>query len=141
MKENPDMREQLEIITSNIGIGGHKTKVALDHPSVAVRHDAGDTSREAAEKAKPHAGKQRELIHFWIKWAGKSEAKGITADELSTLLQLPAQSISARINGLHRDAFIVDSGIRRKTRYNRNAIVWKAYPLGESRQQQNSGDL
>ena len=42
MKENPDMSEQLEMFTSTIGLGGHKTKVALDHPSVAVRHDAGD---------------------------------------------------------------------------------------------------
>jgi hypothetical protein len=129
------MSEQFEMFTSTIGLGGHKTKVALDHPSVAVRHDAGDTSREAAEKAKPHAGKQRELIYFWIKWAAKSEAKGMTADEISTLLDLPAQSVSARINGLHKDAFIVDSGLRRKTRYGRSAIVWVAYPLGEQRQQ------
>lgn len=126
MKENPDMSEQLEMFTSTIGLGGHKTKVALDHPSVAVRHDAGDTSREAAEKAKPNAGKQRELIHFWIKWAGKSEAKGMTADEISTLLLLPAQSVSARINGLHKDGYIKDSGARRKTQYGRNAIVWVA---------------
>ena len=126
MKENPDMSEQLEMFTSTIGLGGHKTKVALDHPSVAVRHDAGDTSREAAEKAKPNAGKQRELIHFWIKWAGKSEAKGMTADEISTLLLLPAQSVSARINGLHKDGYIKDSGLRRKTQYGRNAIVWVA---------------
>jgi hypothetical protein len=120
------MSEQYEMFTSTIGLGGHKTKVAIDHPSVAVRHDAGDTSREAAEKAKPHAGKQRELIHFWIKWAGKSEAKGMTADELSMLLELPAQSVSARINGLHKDGYITDSGVRRKTRYGRNAIVWVA---------------
>jgi hypothetical protein len=126
MKENPDMSEQLEMFTSTIGLGGHKTKVALDHPSVAVRRDAGDTSREAAEKAKPNAGKQRELIHFWIKWAGKSEAKGMTADEISTLLLLPAQSVSARINGLHKDGYIKDSGARRKTQYGRNAIVWVA---------------
>ena len=126
MKENPDMSEQLEMFTSTIGLGGHKTKVALDHPSVAMRHDAGDTSREAAEKAKPNAGKQRELIHFWIKWAGKSEAKGMTADEISTLLLLPAQSVSARINGLHKDGYIKDSGARRKTQYGRNAIVWVA---------------
>ena len=126
MKENPDMSEQLEMFTSTIGLGGHKTKVALDHPSVAVRHNAGDTSREAAEKAKPNAGKQRELIHFWIKWAGKSEAKGMTADEISTLLLLPAQSVSARINGLHKDGYIKDSGARRKTQYGRNAIVWVA---------------
>jgi len=126
MKENPDMSEQLEMFTSTIGLGGHKTKVALDHPSVAVRHDAVDTSREAAEKAKPNAGKQRELIYFWIKWAGKSEAKGMTADEISTLLLLPAQSVSARINGLHKDGYIKDSGARRKTQYGRNAIVWVA---------------
>jgi hypothetical protein len=50
----------------------------------------------------------------------------MTADEISVLLDLPAQSVSARINGLHRDAYIVDSGIRRKTRYGRNAIVWVA---------------
>jgi hypothetical protein len=50
----------------------------------------------------------------------------MTADEISVLLELPAQSVSARINGLHRDAYIVDSGIRRKTRYGRNAIVWVA---------------
>jgi hypothetical protein len=120
------MSEQYEMFTSTIGLGGHKTKVAIDHPSVAVRHDAGDTSREAAESAKPHAGKQRELIHFWVKWAGKSEAKGMTADELSMLLELPAQSVSARINGLHKDGHITDSGLRRKTRYGRNAIVWVA---------------
>jgi hypothetical protein len=65
-------------------------------------------------------------VHFWIKWAGRTEAKGMTADEISVLLELPAQSVSARINGLHRDAYIVDSGIRRKTRYGRNAIVWVA---------------
>jgi hypothetical protein len=50
----------------------------------------------------------------------------MTADELSVLLQLPAQSVSARINGLHKDGWIVNSGSRRKTRYNRNAIVWVA---------------
>jgi hypothetical protein len=50
----------------------------------------------------------------------------MTGDELSVLLQLPAQSVSARINGLHKDAWIVDSGLRRNTRYGRKAIVWVA---------------
>jgi hypothetical protein len=118
------MSEQFEMFTSTIGLGGHKTQVALDHPTVAIRHDATDTSREAGLKAKPHAGKQRELIHFWIKWAAKTEAKGMTGDEVAVLLDLPAQSVSARINGLHKDGFIVDSGIRRNTRYGRKAIVW-----------------
>jgi len=124
MKEHPDMNQQMEMFHPSNGLGRYKETVAISTPTVAIRHDATDTSREAGEKAKPNSGKQRELIHFWIKWATNSEAKGITADELSTLLQLPAQSVSARINGLHRDGFIVDSGTRRKTRYNRNAIVW-----------------
>ena len=102
MKENPDMSEQLEMFTSTIGLGGHKTKVALDHPSVALRHDAGDTSREAAEMAKPHAGKQRELIHFWVKFATNCESKGITADELSILLELPKTKLIS-VRKLSRD--------------------------------------
>jgi hypothetical protein len=118
------MNDQLEMFTTTLGLGGQKTQVALNHPSVAIAHNAPDTSREAGEAAKPHAGKQRELVHFWITSATK--AKGMTADEISVLLDLPAQSVSARINGLHRDAYIVDSGMRRKTRYGRNAIVWVA---------------
>ena len=126
MKENPDMNEQMEMFHPSNGLGRYKETVAINTPTVAIRHDATDTSREAGEKAKPNSGKQRELIHFWIKWAGKSEAKGMTADELSMLLELPAQSVSARINGLHKDGHIMDSGERRRTRYGRNAIVWVA---------------
>ena len=126
MKENPDMNEQMEMFHPSNGLGRYKETVAINTPTVAIRHDATDTSREAGEKAKLNSGKQRELIHFWVKWAGKSEAKGMTADELSMLLELPAQSVSARINGLHKDGHIMDSGERRKTRYGRNAIVWVA---------------
>jgi hypothetical protein len=106
------MNDQLEMFTTTLGLAGQKTQLALNHPSVAIAHNAPDTSRE--------------VVHFWIKWAGRTEAKGMTADEISVLLELPAQSVSARINGLHRDAYIVDSGMRRKTRYGRNAIVWVA---------------
>ena len=120
------MNDQLEMFTTTLGLAGQRTRPALDTPTVAIANNAPDTSREAGEKAKEHSGKQRELIHFWIKWAAKSDAKGMTGDELSVLLLLPAQSVSARINGLHKDGWIIDSGLRRKTRYGRNAIVWVA---------------
>lgn len=120
------MNDQLEMFTTTLGLAGQKTQVALNHPSVAIAHNAPDTSREAGEAAKPHAGKQREMIYNWIKLSNTLVPKGMTADELSLLFNLPAQSVSARINGLHRDAYIVDSGMRRKTRYGRNAIVWVA---------------
>ena len=125
MKEIPDMNEQLEMFTTTTGLGGSKTQVALNHPSVAVRHDAMDTSREAAERAKPNSGKQREEIYFAIQAANNHKFQGLTADEIATLLNLPAQSVSARINGLHKDGFIKDSGLRRNTRYGRKAIVWQ----------------
>ena len=120
------MNDQLEMFTTTLGLAGQKTRVALDHPSVAIARNATDTSREAGEAAKPHAGKQREMIYNWIKLSNTLVPEGMTADELSLLFNLPAQSVSARINGLHRDAYIVDSGMRRKTRYGRNAIVWVA---------------
>jgi len=120
------MNDQLEMFTTTLGLAGQKTRVALDHPSVAIARNAPDTSREAGEAAKPRAGKQRELIYNWIKFSDTLVPQGMTADELSNFFELPAQSVSARINGLHRDGYIVDSGIRRKTRYGRNAIVWVA---------------
>ena len=120
------MNDQLEMFTTTLGLAGQKTQVALNHPSVAIAHNASDTSREAGEAAKPRAGKQRELIYNWIKFSDTLVPQGMTADELSAFFDLPAQSVSARINGLHRDGYIVDSGIRRKTRYGRNAIVWVA---------------
>jgi len=120
------MSNQLEMFTTTLGLAGQKTQPAINHPTVAIAHNAPDTSREAGEKAKPHSGRQRELVHFWIKWAGSTESKGMTADEISVLTDLPAQSVSARINGLHRDKHIIDSGKRRNTRYGRKAIVWVA---------------
>ena len=119
------MNDQLEMFTTTLGLAGQRTRPALDTPTVAIAKNAPDTSREAGEKAKEHSGKQRELIYFWIKWAAKTNAKGATADEISLLTDLPAQSISARINGLHKDGYVLDTGLRRKTRYGRNAIVWR----------------
>jgi hypothetical protein len=120
------MSEQLEMFTTTCSQAGERTRPAIDTPKVALAKYAPDTSRAAAKQAKPKSGKQREVVLFWIRWAGKCEAKGMTCDEVAVLLDLPAQSVSARINGLHNDDYIVDSGIRRNTRYGRKAIVWVA---------------
>ena len=53
------MSDQLEMFTTTLGLAGERTQVALNHPSVAIARNAPDTSREAGEAAKPHAGKQR----------------------------------------------------------------------------------
>ena len=124
MKENPDMSNQLEMFTTSVGLAGYKEIPALDRPAVAISNNAPETSQAAGVRAKGHSGEQRKKIQFWIKWASKLESKGMTADEISMLLEYPAQSVSARINGLHKDGWIVDTGLRRNTRYGRKAIVW-----------------
>ena len=50
----------------------------------------------------------------------------MTADEIGDKLGLPPQSVSARINGLHADGHLADSGLRRKTKWGHDAIVWIA---------------
>ena len=106
-----------ELFTHINGLGGRK-EVAAD--VVAYRHDGPDTSVAAAYAAKPNSGLQRVTIYNLLR-----DRDGLTADEISLLLDLPAQSVSARLNGLAQDRHICDSGTRRKTRYGRKAIVWQ----------------
>lgn len=62
---------------------------------------------------------------------------GCTCDELEQETGRSHQSMSASIRGGVKQGLIVDSGLRRKTRSGRQAIVWKAidspwvHPFGE----------
>ena len=109
---------QDELFQPSNGLGGYKELIAK--PTIAYRHDGPDTSVDAAYAAKPKSGKQRQAIYELLR-----DRHGLTADEISIILDLPAQSVSARINGLAMDKLVVDNGERRKTRYGRNAIVWQ----------------
>jgi hypothetical protein len=51
---------------------------------------------------------------------------GRTADELIVELDRGHATVSARVNELANAGWIVDSGIRRKTRSGRDAVVWVA---------------
>lgn len=113
------MNDQLELFNVSHGLAGTRITPAIDRMTVAVSRNAPDTSIDAAVKARPKSGKQRELVFNTIKAAG-----GLTSDELAQRLNLPAQSITARVNSLANDGLIFDSGLRRLTRYNRKAIVW-----------------
>lgn len=50
--------------------------------------------------------------------------RGATCDEVEVLLNLSHQTCSARFWDLHKRDFIGDSGKRRRTRSDRNAVVW-----------------
>jgi len=80
-----------------------------------------DTSREAAESMKPVAGDLRERVYRRIK---ESDTDGITCDALEVALGLSHQTCSARVNELRNAGRIVDSGLRKRTRSGRKAVVY-----------------
>jgi hypothetical protein len=49
---------------------------------------------------------------------------GMTDDEMEFFLARPHQTVSSLRNGLMNDGWVVDSGLRRQTRYGNDAIVW-----------------
>lgn len=98
-------------------------KPPINRPHAPWRRDAKDTSRKAGQDALGRSGTQRRRIYDQVFLAG---SQGMTADEIGDKLGLPPQSVSARINGLHSDGHLADSGLRRKTKWGHDAIVWVA---------------
>lgn len=77
------------------------------------------TSREAAFSIAHDTNRLRRLIFELIK-----KYRGLTCDEVEEKTALRHQTASARITELRDMGFIEDSGKQRKTRSDRNAIVW-----------------
>jgi ribA/ribD-fused uncharacterized protein len=51
-------------------------------------------------------------------------SRGATCDEVEAALSLTHQTTSARVHELMKLGAVVDSGVRRRTRSNRDAVVW-----------------
>lgn len=84
-----------------------------------VQRDARATSRAIEPKMRKGSLQTKMLVHF--------EAvgdHGATDDEIEELSRLSHQSISACRNTLMRKGLVRDSGIKRKTRYGNDAVVW-----------------
>lgn len=79
------------------------------------------TSHDAAHSVKDHTPTLRERVYktMWVsgKW-------GRTDEELAEILGLDLNTARPRRWELEREGKIVDSGMRRKTRSGRSAIVW-----------------
>jgi len=84
-------------------------------------HSDNDTSRGAAEAIAPHVSRLAEEVLEQIWLCGE---EGSTCDEIEFLKDMKHQTVSARIRELKIKGRIKDSGLRRKTRSDRPAIVW-----------------
>lgn len=93
----------------------------VDRPVAPVGHAHPATATVAAAAARLRAGTRRKETYDAIHRAG---ARGMTDDELETLLGRSHQSVSATRNTLMADGLIADSGHRRRTKWGNQAIVW-----------------
>jgi len=94
--------------------------LGLELPNLPVlSNNTTDTSGEAGASLTNIAGVARQCYDEIIL------AGGLTVDQLEVALNGRHQTISARVNQLRDGGWVIDSGIRRKTRSNRNAIVWR----------------
>jgi len=55
----------------------------------------------------------------------------LTCDEIEVILEGRHQSVSSRIRKGVQDGYLKNSGVKRKTRTGRNAIVWIVIPSPE----------
>lgn len=82
-----------------------------------------DTSRDAAEAMQPHAARLQGMVMDAIASAG---AVGMTAEECARALNIDRAAAQPRTTELRKLGRIRDSGVRRRNRSGKSAIVWTA---------------
>src|SRR6056300_1014346 len=77
------------------------------------------TSQEALATIKPKIKTKREQVYDLIK------LNALTNYEISDELDMPLSSVCARCHELQELNLVIDSGLRRETKFGQQAIVWK----------------
>jgi len=77
------------------------------------------TSKDALATIKPKIKTKREQIYEFVK------LKASTNIEIADELEIPYSSVCGRIHELQECGLVIDSGLRRETKYGKQAIVWK----------------
>ena len=114
----------------NLGRGGADVDGDWNAPkysgrpcSPAVRHDAPETSRVAAQRISGHAPKQRADVLAFILSMG---TRGATDAEVAAGLKIPIQSVNPRRGELAELGFIALNGERRPSPSGCPCRVWIA---------------
>ena len=78
-----------------------------------------DTSQEALATIKPKIKTKREMVYDFVK------LKASTNYEISDELEMPLSSVCGRVHELQELNLVENSGLTRKTKYGKQAIVWQ----------------
>ena len=77
------------------------------------------TSKKALASIKPKIKTKREQVYDLLK------VNPLTNYEISDELEIPLSSVCARVRELQVLNLVIDSGLKRKTKYGKDAIVWE----------------
>jgi len=111
--------EQLEMFTTQVGLGGTKELPAVDRNVVIVHHDAQHTSIRAAIRVLPKTGSHRMRVYESLC------LHNATDEELETLLNMSGNSIRPTRGSLVKDGLVKATGFTRLTRSGNDAMVWQ----------------
>jgi Mn-dependent DtxR family transcriptional regulator len=78
-----------------------------------------DTSQQALATIKPKIKTKREQVYDFVK------LQSSTNYEIADELEMPLSSVCGRVHELQELNLVVNSGMTRKTKYGKRAIVWK----------------
>ena len=78
-----------------------------------------DTSQKALATIKPKIKTKREQVYDFVK------LQSSTNYEISDELEMPLSSVCGRVRELQILNLVEDSGLRRETKYGKQAIVWQ----------------
>lgn len=87
-----------------------------------------DTSKEAADLVGSGKRSRAQTLRAEVLHYIRGQEDGATCDEVEQGLDLTHQTASPRVVELRERGLIVDSGLRRLTRSNRKAVVYKPVP-------------
>lgn len=111
-----------DFASRGLGPTGLPISALPQHKKTAPYVKGSDTSKAAAESVEPDLGRLEGLVLSHISSRG---LLGATDDETEVALDLSHQTASARRRRLVQLGRVVDSGMRRKTRSGRKAVVWR----------------
>ena len=99
--------------------------IGLDTTSQpAFSHNSTDTSAAAGASMNTHVGRLARQCFDEIGTVYLNGGVGLTVDQLEQVMNGKHQTISVRVNELRNKGWLTASGIKRKTRSGRPAIVW-----------------
>ncbi len=98
---------------------------AIDQLTLSLPYVSGsETSKAAAEKAKPNAASQRARVLKLITESCWRDDPGLTDEEIQDRLGLTGNTQRPRRMELLKTGVVKDSGRTRKTKSGREAVVW-----------------